>query len=158
MSKNLTIVRTGLIGGLVGGIIIWIYEAVVWVGLQGMMPLGGILRNATGLVFGQSMQAALGGSAYVIGIAIHFTFAGLWGVVFAYLWLRLRDRGVEATLLALFYAAGLWIIMHIAIIIASDNHPNYADPSIIIGGIMSHFFYAVPLGLIVKHRLAQLVI
>jgi len=40
-----------------------------------------------------------------------------------------------------------------AIAIASDNHPNYLDPFVIIGGFMSHFFYAVPLALIVKQRL-----
>ena len=45
-------IRTGLIGGLVGGVIIWIYEAIVWVGVQHLMPLAGIPRNATGLVFG----------------------------------------------------------------------------------------------------------
>jgi hypothetical protein len=43
-------VRAGLIGGLAGGIIIWIYEALVWVGVQHLMPLAGIPRNATGLV------------------------------------------------------------------------------------------------------------
>ena len=47
------VLQIGLIGGgLVGGVIIWIYEAVVWVGVQRLMPLAGIPRNATGLVFG----------------------------------------------------------------------------------------------------------
>ena len=31
-------VRAGLIGGLAGGVIVWIYEAVVWVGWQHQMP------------------------------------------------------------------------------------------------------------------------
>jgi len=43
--------------------------------------------------------------------------------------------------------------MHIAIAIVSKNHPDYLDPLVIIGGFMSHFFYAVPLALIVKQRL-----
>ena len=34
-------VRAGLIGGLVGGVSIWIYEAIVWVGVQRLMPLEG---------------------------------------------------------------------------------------------------------------------
>jgi hypothetical protein len=36
--------------------------------------------------------------------------------------------------------------------LASDNHPNYLDPVVVIGGFMSHFFM-VPLALGVKKRL-----
>lgn len=43
--------------------------------------------------------------------------------------------------------------MHVAIALATDDHPNYLDPMVVIGGFMSHFFFAVPLALIVKHRL-----
>jgi hypothetical protein len=68
------IVRAGLLGGLVGGVIIWIYEAIVWVGVQHLMPLAGIPRNATGLVFGKEVQDQLGTLAYVVGTAIHFFF------------------------------------------------------------------------------------
>ena len=60
-------IRAGLIGGLVGGVIIWIYEAIVWVGVQHLMPLAGIPRNATGLVFGKEVQDSLGALAYVVG-------------------------------------------------------------------------------------------
>jgi hypothetical protein len=132
---------------------IWIYEAVVWVGVQHLMPLGGIPRNATGLVFGAAAQEALGAAAYVIGTAIHFFFTIVWGVLFALIWPYVRRRGFEATLVALFYAVVIWIVMHVAIAIVSSNHPNYLDPNVIIGGFMSHFFYAVPLALIVKRRL-----
>jgi hypothetical protein len=58
-------VRASLIGGLVGGVIIWIYEALVWVGIQQPVPLAGIPRNATHLAFAsrfyhlQSTAAAL---------------------------------------------------------------------------------------------------
>ncbi len=53
-------VRAGLLGGLVGGVSIWIYEAIVWVGVQRLMPLAGIPRNATGLVFGKEVQEFAG--------------------------------------------------------------------------------------------------
>ncbi len=43
--------------------------------------------------------------------------------------------------------------MHVAIMIASDNHPNYYDPVVIIGGFMSHIFFTVPLALTVKRLL-----
>jgi len=43
--------------------------------------------------------------------------------------------------------------MHVAIAIVSSNHPDYLDPLVVIGGFMSHIFYAVPLALYVKHRL-----
>ena len=148
------VVRIGLVGGLTGGVIIWIYEAIVWVGVQHLMPLAGIPRNATGLVFGKQVQESLGAAAYVVGTGIHFLFALAWGVLFAFLWPLLRRRGYEATLVALVYAVIIWIVMHAAIMVATTNHPDYFDPMVVIGGFMSHFFYTVPLALIIKRRLA----
>ena len=144
----------GVVGGIVGGVSIWIYEAIVWVGVQHLMPLEGIPRNATGLVFGKAVQDGLGALSYVLGTGIHFFFCLVWGVVFAAIWPWFRQRGHEATLVALLYAVLIWIAMHVAIAVASSNHPNYLDPNIIIGGFMSHLFYAVPLALVVSKRLA----
>src|ERR1700722_20253528 len=148
------IIRAGLLGGLVGGFTIWIYEAIVWVGVQHLMPLAGIPRNATGIVFGKDVQEFLGAVAYVVGTGIHFFFVFAWGLVFARVWPIFARRGYEATLVAMFFAAIVWIVMHVAIALVSSNHPNYLDPNVIIGGFVSHLFYAVPLALIVKHRLA----
>lgn len=145
--------RAGVIGGLVGAVVIWIYEALVWVGAQHLMPLAGIPRNATGLVFGKQVQESLDIGAYVVGTGIHFLFAAAWGVLFAVVWPYFRRRGYEATLVALFYAVLAWIVMHVAIMIASDNHPDYYDPAVIIGGFMSHIFFTVPLALTVKRLL-----
>lgn len=150
-----TLIRAGIVAGLTGGVIIWIYEALIWVGAQHLMPLAGIPRNATGLVFGKDVQESLGVAAYFVGTAIHFAFTIVWGVLFAAIWPYFRRKGVEATLVALFYAVVAWIVMHVAIMIASTNHPDYSDPGVIIGGFMSHFFFAVPLALIVKKRFAQ---
>ena len=147
-------VRAGAIAGLTGGVCIWIYEAIVWVGIQHQMPLGGIPANATGLVFGKAFQASLGLGAHVLGTAIHFAFAMAWGVLFALIWPFFRKRGWEATLLALFYAVFAWIVMHAAIAAVSTSHPDYLDPAVVIGGFMSHIFFTVPLALVVKRRLA----
>ena len=144
------IVRAGLSGGLVGGVSIWIYEAVVWVGIQRLMPLGGIPRNSTDLVFGKAAQELLGAFAYILGTGIHFFLCFVWGVLFAFTWPYFRRRGYEATLIALFFAVILWIVMHGAIALVSSDHPNYLDPNVVIGGFMSHLFYAVPLALVVK--------
>jgi chromate transport protein ChrA len=114
------------------------------------MPLAGIPRNATGLVFGREAQESLGWMAYAIGTGIHFFFSIAWGVLFAWLWPRFRERGYEATLIALFYAVIAWIVMHAAIMLASDNHPDYFDPVVIIGGFLSHLFFTVPMALVVK--------
>lgn len=146
--------RAGVIAGLAGGVIIWIYEAVVWVGAQHLMPLAGIPRNATGLVFGRHVQESLGWLAYLVGTGIHFFFSVAWGVLFAWIWPYFRKRGYEATLVALFYAVIAWVAMHAAIMVASDSHPDYFDPVVIIGGFMSHFFFTIPLALIVKRRLS----
>jgi hypothetical protein len=148
-------IRAGLIGGLVGGVVIWIYEAIVWVGAQHLMPLAGIPRNATGLVFGKEVQDQLGAMAFVVGTGIHFFFVLAWGVAFALVWPAFARRGYEATLVAVLFAVFLWIVMHVAIALVSSNHPNYLDPNVIIGGFMSHFFYTVPLALIVKQRLGN---
>jgi hypothetical protein len=155
MRQRRRTIRAGVIGGLVGGVTIWIYEALVWVGAQHLMPLAGIPRNATGLVFGKDVQESLGWLAYVVGTGIHFLFSMGWGVLFAWMWPYLRKRGYEATLVALFYAVIAWVVMHAAIMIASNNHPNYLDPVVIIGGVMSHIFFAVPLALVVKRQLAD---
>jgi hypothetical protein len=152
-SDGAQLIRAGLIGGLVGGATIWIYEAVVWVGVQHLMPLGGIPRNATGLVFGKVAQDALGIFAYFLGAGIHFFFCFVWGLVFAFIWPYFRRRGYEATLVALLFAPILWIVMHAAIALVSTNHPDYLDPNVIIGGFMSHLFFTVPLALVVKRLL-----
>ena len=149
------IIRAGIAGGLVGGVVIWIYEAAIWVGVQHLMPLAGIPRNATGLVFGQQVQDSLGPVAYVVGTLIHFCFAIAWGVLFALIWPSFRRRNIEATLVALFYAVVAWIVMHAAIMVVSSNHPNYYDPNVVIGGFLSHFFFTVPLALVVKRRLGR---
>ena len=147
-------IRAGLVGGLIGGVSIWVYEAVVWVGALHLLPLGGIPRNATGLVFGKAVQEQLGAFAYLLGTGIHFFFCFVWGVLFALLWPSLHRRGYEAALAAMFYAVTIWIVMHGAIMVATNDHPNYFDPNVVIGGFMSHLFYAVPLALYVKRKLA----
>jgi hypothetical protein len=152
---SLQTIRAGLMGGLVGACTIWIYEAVVWVHIQHLLPLAGIPSNATGLVFGKEVQQSLGIGAYILGTAIHFTFALAWGVLFALIWPFFRRRGIEATLVALFYAVIAWIAMHVAIALVSSNHPDYTDPAVVIGGFMSHIFFTVPLALVVKRRLAE---
>ena len=148
------LIRAGALGGLAGAITIWIYEAIVWVGVQHLLPLTGIPSNATGLVFGKDIQQSLGLGAYLLGTVIHFGFALGWGVLFALIWPFFRRRGFEATFVALFYAAIAWIVMHVAIAIVSTNHPNYLDPYVVIGGFVSHIFFTVPLALTVKRRLA----
>ena len=102
---------------------------------------------------GGRSKNSLGPFAYILGTGIHFFFCFVWGVVFALIWPYFRRRGYEATLVALFFAVIVWIVMHVAIALVSANHPNYLDPNVIIGGFMSHFFFTVPLALIVKQRL-----
>ena len=148
-------IQAGLLGGFAGAVTIWIYEAIVWVGVQHLMPLAVIPRNATGLVFGKAVQDGLGAGSYVVGTGIHFVFALAWGVLFAAIWPALRRRGWEATLAAMFYAVIAWIVMHVAIAVASSNHPNYLDPNVVIGGFMSHLFFTVPLALAIKRRFEQ---
>lgn len=145
--------RAGLAGGLLGGITIWVYEAIVWVGIQHLLPLERIPSNAVGLVFGKPVQASLGPLASVLGTAIHFGFAMAWGVLFALVWPWFRRRGYEATAIALPYAALAWVAMHAAIALVSRDHPDYLDPQVVIGGLMSHLFYTVPLALHVRRRL-----
>lgn len=143
-------IRAGLVGGLVGGAAIWVYEAVVWAGIQHLMPITAIPANAAGLTFGKAAQAALGLWASLLGTLMHFGFACVWGAFFAAIWPWFQKRGWEATTLALPFAAVLWVVMHGAIALAGHEHPNYLDPAVVIGGVMSHLFFAVPLALTVR--------
>ena len=143
----------GVMAGLTGGVVIWIYEALVWVQVQHLMLLTDIPRNAVGLVFGKQVMAAIGSAAYLLGSAIHFFFAMAWGVLFALIWPSLRRNGIEASLVALFFALLAWIVMHVAISLVSDIHPAYTEPAVSLGGYVSHLFYAVPMALQVKARL-----
>ena len=145
----------GICAGLIGGVTIWIYEAVVWVGIQHQMPLEGIPRNAVGLVFGNALRDRLGVLADVMGTVIHFSFAAVWGVVFAGLWPVFARRGTEATFAGLVYGAVVWVAMHLAIMAAGQQHPDYSNANVVIGGLMSHFFYGVPLALWVKRQFAR---
>jgi len=146
-------VSAGVPGGLLGGVCIWIYEAVVWVGAQHLLPLAGIPANAVGLIFGKAVQSALGPLAMILGTGVHFTFAVLWGVGFALIWPALRRRRVEATFAALAWAVIAWVVMHAAISLVSSSHPNYLDPNVVIGGVMSHIVFTVPMALVVKRRM-----
>lgn len=112
--------------------------------LQNLMPLAGIPRNATGLVFGRQIQESLGGVACPVGTGIHFLFSIAWPYF--------RERGYEATFLALIHAVIALIVIARGDHVASDSHPDYFDPVVIIGGFMSHFFFTIPLALIVKCR------
>jgi len=94
-----------------------IRRPVAWIGAQHLMPLAGIPRNATGLVFGKAVQEQLGPLAYLLGTVIHLVFSLGWGVLFAILWPFVRRSGVEATPVALFYAMAAWIVMHALIAI-----------------------------------------
>jgi len=76
-------VRAGIRGGFAGAVLIWVYEALVWVGAQHLMPLAGIPRNTTGLVFGKGVQDSPGVLAYIVGTGIHLVFVLAWGVAFA---------------------------------------------------------------------------
>lgn len=145
-------VRIGTSAGLVGGVVIWAYEALVWVGLQHMMQLTDIPRNAVGLVFGRAKQLELGLLAYAFGTIIHFFFAMIWGILFALVWPALRRRGIEASLAAVFYAMLAWIVMHVGIALVSNSHPDYTDPNVVTGGFVSHLFFAIPMALVVKGK------
>ena len=157
MTDRARTIRIGALGGLIGGLIIWIYEIVVWVNIQHLMPLSGLPANATGLVFGQDVKASLGWPiSAVIGTAIHFGFSCAWDVLFALIWPWFRKRGFEATFVALFYAVLAWIVMHLAIMSATPVHPNYGDPNVILGGFVSHAFFTVPMALYIKRKMAGL--
>ena len=68
-------------------------------------------------------------------------------------WPWFARRGREAPLLALFYAMILWMAMHAAIAIASHDPLDCADPGVITGGFMAHFFVTMPAALTVKQSL-----
>ncbi len=105
------------------------------------------------LCFGPGIRG-LGLGAFVLGVAIHFATALVWGVLFALIWPALARR-VEASLAGLFFGVFAWVVMHSALLAAfSPNPPAYTVLSVI-NGFMSHTWgFAVPLALTVKARLS----
>ena len=148
-------VLAGLAGGLVGGVTIWIYKLVVQGWLLKLSTPYQIVENTAVLCFGPSVRA-LGPAAFALGVAIHFATALAWGVVFALIWPWLRARHIEATLAALAFGVFAWIVMHNVLLAAfSPAPPSYTVYSVI-NGFMSHTLgFAVPLALVVKHRLER---
>ena len=145
--------RAGVIGGLVGAVCSWIYELVVWVHLLHLTSVAGIAENTAVLSFGPGIRA-WGAGALILGVAIHFLTATLWGVLFARLWPALRARHIEATLAALFYGIFAWIFMHnVVLALFSPAPPTYTVYSVI-NGFMAHTFaFSVPMALCIKRLL-----
>lgn len=119
-------VSAGLLGGLIGAAAIWVFKGV---------------------------RDGLGAMAYPLGTAIHVAFALAWGGPFALIWPAFRRRGVEATLVALFYAVAAWVVTHLAVAVTSSSRPDDLAPDVVIGGALSHVVLTVPLALAVKGRL-----
>jgi hypothetical protein len=147
------LLRAGLIGGLVGGVGIWLYELVVWVHFLHLTDIPGMLDGAAVLTFGSGIRR-LGALSAVLGVAIHFCTALVWGVGFAWLWPSLRARGIEATLAALVYGILAWIIMHnVLLALFSPAPPTYTTYSVLNGFVSHTFAFTVPMALTIKRLL-----
>jgi uncharacterized membrane protein YagU involved in acid resistance len=146
-------ISAGLLGGLVGGATIWIYELVVQSLLMKTNTPYQLVENTAVLCFGPGIRA-LGVGAFALGLLIHFATALVWGVVFALIWPPLAARRIEATLAALFFGVFAWGLMHnVLLAMFSPNPPSYNVLGVI-NGFMSHTWgFAVPLALTVKGRL-----
>ncbi len=53
------------------------------------------------------------------------------------------------------FAVVLWVVMHAAIALTGHQHPDYRNPDVVIGGVMSHLFFAVPLAWVVRSSLSN---
>jgi hypothetical protein len=147
------LLRAGLLGGLIGGIGIWLYELVVWVHFLHLTDIPGMLDGAAVLTFGTAIRR-LGALSAVLGIGIHFVTAMAWGVGFAFLWPTLKVRGIEATLAALFYGIFAWIIMHnVLLAFFSPAPPTYTTYSVLNGFVSHTFTFTVPMALTIKRLL-----
>ena len=123
-------VRAGLIGGLAGGVGIWIYEAIVWVGVQRLIRLGGIpaQRHRAGVREGGS---ELAGRASLTSSGTRFTsFSASPGACCSLSCGRISGGAAMRRHWSLCsFAAIVWIVMHLAIALVSTDHPNYLDPN-----------------------------
>ena len=146
----------GLIGGIFGGVVFWIYQAAVLVGLQHRLALESIPHYDADMLISKPVQGALNVPIIYLGSEVHFGIAIFWALVFAFIWPTFRRRGYEATYIALFYAAIVWVITAIVIgFVTTADHPNYLDPVEVIAGIFAQLFYAVPMALIVRRFVTE---
>ena len=142
--------RDGIIAGLVGSLTIWLYEVVVFVGVQHADTVASVVRHTALLVFGPAILRHAA-AAFGLGLVIHCLTGIVWGVGFAAIWPRLRQQGIEASLAALVYGAFVWVCMHLGILaLLSPDPPIYTAPTVI-SGLMSHMVaFAVPVALTVQ--------
>jgi hypothetical protein len=145
--------RAGIVGGLVGALTSWLYELIVWVHFLHLTSVAGIAENTAVLSFGPRIRT-LGAGALILGVAIHFLTAVIWGILFAFIWPALRARSIEATLAALFYGIFAWVVMHnVVLYLFSPAPPQYTTYSVI-NGLMAHTFaFSVPMALVIKRLL-----
>ena len=128
--------KAGLLGGLVGGVTIWLYEIVDQSIFRKVATPYQIGENTAVLALGPDIRS-LGAGAFALGAAIHLATALAWGVLFAFLWPSLRRRGAEATLAGGVFGVFAWIVMHDVLLAAfSPDPPAYATLSVI-NGLMS---------------------
>ena len=151
--KPAALLRAGLLGGLAGGLGIWLYELVVWVHFLHLTDVPGMLDGAAVLSFGAGIRR-LGAWSAALGVAIHFVTALIWGIGFAWLWPALRRRHIEATLGALFYGLFAWVVMHnVLLALFSPAPPSYTTYSVL-NGLVSHTFaFSVPMALVIQRML-----
>ena len=153
MAKLNARVSAGLMAGFVGGVTIWLYEIADQTFIRHVASPYRIAANTSVLAFGPKIND-LGILAFVLGVAIHFAVALVWGVLFALIWPLLKACKVEATLAGLFYGVFAWVAMHNGLLaIFSPNPPAYTGFSILNGMISHTAGFAVPLALTVKARL-----
>ena len=144
-------IGVGVVAGLLGGVTIWIYELVVWVHFLRLRSVLGLLENSALLAFGERASQWPHAVTLAVSGAVHFVTAAMWGIGFACIWPALRTRGIEATLAALFYGAGAWVVMHNLVLAYFSPAPPVYTTYSVLNGLVSHTFaFAVPVALLIK--------
>jgi hypothetical protein len=138
-------VRTGVIGGIVAGVMFAAYEMIVTAAMMGIdsffMPLRMIGAILLGPVALDPTYPVL--SASLAALAVHVPLAIAYGVIFAVIVGGLRSAATDIALGAL-YGAALWLINFY--VVAPTAFPWFLMSSPLVQFIGHTFFFGAVLG------------
>jgi hypothetical protein len=116
--------------------------AVIQMLLAGRNPLMMLKFIASG-VFGS--EALAGGNGYaVMGVVFHYMIAGIWTVVFFFLYPQLRFLQKNVWLTAVLYGLFVWFVMTRIVLPLSDTPPL---PFTLQGALISSAILIVAIGM-----------
>jgi len=138
---------TGVIAGLVGGVLIEAYSfAATWVILGGVDVVREFQYTASGLIG----RTALGDPVYAwLGVAAHFTISAVWGIGYAYVAERAPQLDAQPLISGSVYGLVVYLLMLMFQVPIDVQHA--LEFSTLGNGLIAYtVFFGIPIALIAR--------